>query len=110
MKIDTKKIGNFIKSLNDVEYRYLELTMQFIGGLQSLVEKYKLSKEEVCERFHIAFEKYDDYVSGNFNYSLADLSCLNAAFMELEREHLKNKIDNLENDVPVKVGDEVRKK
>jgi predicted XRE-type DNA-binding protein len=77
MKIDTKKIGAFLKSINDAEYIYITHCMNMRNGISSLIKKHNLSKEEVCQAFGIKPSKYDDYVKGNYNYSLMDMACLN---------------------------------
>ena len=89
MKIDTKKIGLFLKSMDGAEYIYLHHCMQFRASLERLIKAHNLSKEEVCQRFKIKPAKYNDYVKGNYNYSIMDMACLNAAHMELEIKKLE---------------------
>lgn len=97
MEIDNKKIGKFLKSLNKAEYLYMDHCMSIRDSIQKLIERHELSKEEFCEKFEITPRKYNDYTLGNYNYTVHDIACLNAAFMELESEKLKEK-------VPVKIG------
>jgi hypothetical protein len=97
MEIDTEKIGLFLKSMNGAEYIYLQHCMEMRNGISSLIKRHNLSKEDVCERFKIEPEIYDDYVKGNYNYSIMDMARLNAAFMALE-------VKKLEENVPVKVS------
>lgn len=97
MKIDTKRIGLFLKSMDGAEYRYLCLSMQFRASLESLIKEHNLSKEEICQRFKIKLAKYNDYVKGNYNYSLIDMASLNASHMELG-------IKKLEENPPFKVA------
>lgn len=88
IKVNSKKVGTFLKSLSEPDYCYLRLTLQMVEGLRSLIKRHKLSKEDVCQRFKIKPAKYTDFVKGNINYSLHDMARLNAAFMDLEMEEL----------------------
>lgn len=92
MKIDTKKIGTFLKSIDGAEYIYMQHCMEMRNGITNLIKRHNLSKQEVCEKFKIKPIKYNDYIKGNYNYSVMDMACLNAAFMELEAEKLKDNV------------------
>lgn len=89
MKIDTKKIGTFLKSLEDVEYIYLKHVVGIRSSIQELINNFNLSKEDVCIRFKIQKNKYNDFVKGNYSYSLMDVAHLNAAFNELMEKKKK---------------------
>lgn len=102
MEIDTKKkIGAFLKSINDAEYLYLRHCMEMRNGIKNLIKRHNLSKKDFCERFKTTPAKYNDYTNGNYNYSLMDMVCLNDAFIELETEKLKE-------DVPVQSTDSTK--
>jgi hypothetical protein len=88
-KLNGKKVRMFLKNLNQVEFHYLELTMQVVGNLQSIIKKYKLDEKRFCELFHISPKKYDDYTKGNFNYSVHDMATLNYVYQQLETERIK---------------------
>lgn len=92
MKIDTKKIGIFLKSIDGAEYIYMQHCIDMRNGINNLIKRYDLTKEDVCRRFRIKPTKYNDYLKGNYNYSLKDMACVNAAFMELESEKLKDSV------------------
>ena len=92
MKIDTKKIGTFLKSIDGAEYIYMEHCMNMRHSINKLIKRHNLSKEDVCERFRIKPAKYNDYVKGNYNYSIMDMACLNAAFVELESIKLNENV------------------
>ena len=92
MKIDIKKIGTFLKSVDGDEYLYMQHCMGMRNGIANLIKRHNLTKQEVCERFRIKPAKYNDYIKGNYNYSVMDMACLNAAFMELEAEKLKDEV------------------
>lgn len=97
MKVNTKQIGQFLKTINELDYEYLQLTMQMRNGIQNLIARHNLSKAEFCKRFQITTRQYPDYIVGNYNYSLNDMACLNASFIELEAKLL-------EKEVPIKVA------
>ena len=92
MKINSKKVGSFLKSVNEAEYIFMRHCMDMRDGIKNLIKRHDLSKQEFCQRFRIKPAKYNDYISGNYNYSVMDIACLNAAFMELESNKLA---DNL---------------
>ncbi len=94
--IDIKKIGTFLKSVDGAEYLYMRHCMGMRDNIQELIKRHKLSRLDFCERFHINPKKYSDYIKGNYNYSMNDMAALNASFMELECEKLKE-------NAPVKV-------
>ena len=89
MKEDFKKVGKFLKGLEPVEYRYLELTVQMVSSIQNLIERHKITKEAFCEMFHIKPAKYLDYIKGNYNYSVNDMATLNYHYATLEALKLK---------------------
>ena len=89
MEYNFKKVGRFLKGLQPVEFRYLELTIQITSGLQSLSKKYNLSEERFCELFHINLSKYENYLKGNYNYTVHDMAMLNAVHALLETEKIK---------------------
>ena len=92
MKINIKKVGLFLKSLTEAERLYLDGCFSMSKSIQSLIRKHGLSKVEVCTRFQIKSRKYDDFVTGNYNYDCNDMANLNAAFIDLESEKLKEKV------------------
>ena len=102
MKIDTKKVGKFLKSVNDAEYLYMERCMSMRNGITNLIKRHNLSKQDFCKRFKIKSAKYNDYITGNHNYSVKDMACLNAAFLELEAK-------KLEEEVPIQVANSTDK-
>lgn len=92
MSIDTKRIGSFLKSTQGAEYLFMRHCMDIRDAIQNLIKRHELTKAEFCERFKIKPAKYPDYIMGNYNYSVHDMACLNAAFMELEAEKLKEDV------------------
>lgn len=90
-KDDFKKVGAFLKGLTPTEYRYMELTMQMVSGFRDLISRFELSKEDFCKKFEISVSKYDDYVKGNYNYSVEDMIKLQFVFADLEAERLRSR-------------------
>jgi len=87
MKKDNfKKVKLFLKDLTPVEYRYMELTMQMVSAFNELIHRHKLTKERFCELFHINANKYDNYICGNYTYTVNDMAVLNAVAVKLETE------------------------
>jgi hypothetical protein len=84
-----KKVRLFLKELEPVQFRYLELTMQLASNLQDIIKRNKLSKEDFCKHFEIKPAKYNDYIKGNYNYSVNDMAMLNAVYHKLEIERIK---------------------
>jgi hypothetical protein len=60
------------------------------NSINSLIDKFKLDKVFICDKFRIPERKYKDFVSGSFNYSVMEMAILNALFIELETEALKD--------------------
>lgn len=84
-----KKVRLFLKELEPVQFRYLELTMQIVSDLQMLIKRYKLDKKRFCELFHINAKIYDRYIKGDFNYTVNDMATLNYVYQTLEIERIK---------------------
>jgi hypothetical protein len=101
-KLDSKKVRTFLKGINSVEFRYLELTMQMASGLQNLIKRYELDKKRFCDLFGINAKVYNSYIKGDFNYSVEDMALLNANYHLLETERIKQedliKVGNIEKD------------
>ena len=99
MEIDIKKIGAFLKTLNEAEFHYIQNSIDFASSLKSMIRRYNLTKSDVCLLMNIPTKKYNDYLCGNINYSLMDSARLNAAFIKLETK-------KLEENLPVQVNTE----
>ncbi len=97
IKIDVKRIGKVLKSINTAERIYLEHCIDISNALKELIKKYNLTKEFVCQRFKVTPKRYTDFIIGNYEYSLMDMARLNEAVMELETERIHEKL-------PVKVS------
>lgn len=95
--INTKKIGSFLKSLNEAERGYLGHTFNLSNSIKRLIVKFNLTKKEVCEKYDIKPNHYNDFICGNWNYDLKAMAKTNAWFIELESKAL-------EDEVPVQVA------
>ena len=91
-KLDSKKVRTFLKSINSVEFRYLELTVQMVSSMQSLIVRHKLDKARFCELFHIKPTNYVNYTKGNWNYAVDDMAQLNSVYLKLETEALEKTV------------------
>lgn len=99
-KIDTKKIGTFLKSLGNAEFKYLLHCANIRDQIEHLIEEHKLTKKEACKMFNISHRAYSNFVKGNRNYDMEDMARLNAVFVELTNRKTSEK-------VPVKFSSEV---
>ncbi len=91
MKIETKKIKMFLKSLPEADYLYLGHVMEMRDAINNLINRHNLTPEDICQRFKISTRKYGDFIVGNYEYSLMDMARLNASFVELETKKLEEK-------------------
>jgi len=92
MKIDTEKIGQFLESLGDAELIYLQHSINIRLNLQHMIDKHKLSLEQVSDRFGLSKRDTVKFTRGNRNYSFKDMSILNDWLMELESYKIKENV------------------
>ena len=92
MNIDTKKVGLFRKYRRDAEYLYLHHCIDIRNAANNLITRHNLSKEEFCKMLQIKPSKYNAFIKGNYIYSIHDMACINAAFMELEAKKLQEEV------------------
>jgi hypothetical protein len=88
-KIRTSKIKSFLKSVTNAEYIYLNHCIEMRNAITNLIKTHNLTPEDICIRFSIKTEQYENFISGAYNYSIMDMAALNVAFVELESESLK---------------------
>lgn len=91
-KIDNSKIGKFLKALSPAEFIYLRHTVNLRDKIESLIKKYKLSKEDFCNRIKLPASKYNDFVTGNHDYSLREIAALECAWHELEKANITDRV------------------
>lgn len=83
IKIDTTKVGAFLKSLNEAEWGYLQNTIGVSFAIQRMIKHFGITKERFCNEVKIKKSQYKDYVYGNRNYDLQFISRLEAFNKEL---------------------------
>ena len=91
MKIKSVQIGEFLKSLNDSEYQFLKTTMNVRDGINGLILN-GLTKEDICYHFLIKEDGYDNFISGNYAYTISHMAAINSLFMKIETERLAKKV------------------
>ena len=100
MKINTRRVGSFLKSITEAEKHYMRRCMEISDHINRLMKDEGVTKDRVKSHFYLAGKDVDDFICGNFNYSMADMAHLNSLYMEVETEKLKDK-------APIKVGSEI---
>lgn len=87
--MDYRKVNLFLKELSEDKRIYLRHCLDISDSIINSIKKYKLSKKEICSGFKISESLYDDFVSGNYNYSLVDIANLDALIIMHEIEIIK---------------------
>lgn len=86
--IDSKRIKKFLSETTGANYQFLSAMMDVRNGINNIITNYKLSKEEVCERFGVNKRKYNDFIHGNYEYDLKIMAVINDTFCEYESKKL----------------------
>lgn len=86
--IDSKRIKKFLSETTGANYQFLSAMMDVRNGINNIITNYKLSKEEVCERFGVSKRKYNDFIHGNYEYDIKTMAVVNALFCEYESKKL----------------------
>lgn len=94
--VDEIKIHSFMKTLDKANYIYMQHLMSIRDVLESIIEKYSLTKEDICRELEISPKKYNDYITGAVNYNMRDLAKINAL-------STKMKIMNLAENEPIQI-------
>lgn len=92
MNIDTKKIGQFLESIGDAEFLYLQHSVNMRLNLQHMIDKDKLTLDQVSERFGLSKRETVKFTKGNRNYSIEDMGKLNSWFIKLESSKLEEAV------------------
>lgn len=77
--------------MNEAERIYLGHVFNLSNSIQRLIKKFELTKKDVCTHYEIKPNRYNDFISGNWNYDLRIMAKTNALFIELETEALEEK-------------------
>lgn len=89
IKINTRKIGVFLKSLSKAEWHYLQNTIHIAMSIQKMINYFGLTKEDFCKGVGINTRQYNDYICGRINYDLmfvARLEVFNKTLLKLEAD------------------------
>lgn len=93
MDINKKKIHQFLKTINEMEFIYMKYHIELSHAIKSLIHLYKLPKEFICQEFKVPTRKYNDFINGSYEYSVNDMSTLDFLWKQLEKEAIdKNDI------------------
>ena len=90
--INVKGIGKFLKSMKGADFLYLKHTVIFRSNLEKMMKRYNLTKEYMCEKFHLSAPDYANFISGNYNYSLRDIANYECAWVELEKKKVEDDV------------------
>jgi hypothetical protein len=63
--------------------------MDIRNAISNLIKRHNLTKGYICETFKIKDKQYENYVKGNYNYSILDMARVNALHFELETKKLQ---------------------
>lgn len=88
---DVKKIGAFLKSMKGADYLYLKHCIEIRDVINDIIKKYKVDKKQFCEVVGIPEKEYLDFISGNRNYDVRDMSAINYCFVHFESQILDEK-------------------
>lgn len=88
----TKEIGRFLKSLDTAERIYLDHCFRISNSIRNIVNETRPQKDVFCAKFKIPLKRYDDFLSGNYDYDLYHTAVLNALWMEIETEKLAKRV------------------
>jgi hypothetical protein len=84
--MDTKKIGEFLKSVEGAEFTYLEWVVGIRSHLSKLRTKSKLDAIQFAEKLDIAPEQLDNFMLGDYEYTLKDICAINYLAKEIAIE------------------------
>lgn len=85
-KDKNNKVNKFLSELNDWEFRHLELIVSLVSSIKALNENYMLTRERFCELLKINDSDYENYLKGNYEYTLNDMVSINIAYRLVEKE------------------------
>lgn len=91
MKLNAKEIGGYFSKLNEAERIYLESLRTITKQLEFIYSKFE-SDEVFCKYMDIDNYSSKLFVSGDWQYTLLDISRIQAAYIKFKTE------DNLKRD------------
>lgn len=86
MDVNTQKVGQFFKSLNEVEFIYVGHIYGIAKQIHYVIKEHSLSKESFCKSMCIKESQYDNFTLGNYNYSLMDIARLEQLINDLREK------------------------
>lgn len=87
-----KDILKFIGGLQGYERKWAYDTLVISENIDKFINETQIGLEQFCSEFKITQKQYIDFVSGNWNYSLSDMSTLEHLWTEYRRGKLKVKL------------------
>jgi hypothetical protein len=57
-----------------------------------MIKRHNLTKEYVCEKFQLPTAEYNNFISGNYNYSLRNFASYEVALVELEQKKIEEDV------------------
>ena len=88
-EINSKEIQKFLGSLNKVEFVYVEHAIRIVNSINNLIEEFSIPKEVICSSFEIKICEYDNFIKGNFEYTLKDIAVINSLHYQYNAEKIK---------------------
>ena len=96
-RVNSKLANAFLNNAKDVDLINMKHRLNISTDAKHLFTDSKLSKEEFCNAMHIKPNKLASFLKGTFNYTLKELCAINALYIKINTEKLKEQ-------TPIKVG------
>ncbi len=84
-KLNTKKVRGYMKSLNELEFIYLEHHVWMRRRLMNVYRENSLTKEDICQAFGIKPSQFTRFMAGDFNYTMTTMAHLNLLIEKLKQ-------------------------
>lgn len=89
------ELKNILRKLDKVEFRELELHLQLARHFREIIFEFKLTDDQVCERFKLTKKQLVEYRQGSHTFTLTDMAAIQARHVELEIEKVHKKVEVL---------------
>lgn len=87
-----KHLEQFMKQVKPgEEFRYLGHLVNMRRDINLLISRGTFTSGDICFRFGIPLAEYDDFVLGNYVYTLKHVATLETVFNELEEKKREEK-------------------
>lgn len=77
--------------ISDAQFHYLEHIVHFVRSIKNVLKQLNSTPEDFCARFSLPLEEYNNFITGNFNYNIEQLTVLNMIWSEIETAKLKGR-------------------